>query len=39
MNCGIILTVNYLVSFWWKEKKFIDKFMASQSLSDYFAIQ
>jgi len=37
---GIILTSNYPVSFWWKEKnKFIEKFMASQSLLDYFAIQ
>jgi len=38
---GIILTSNYPVNFWWwKEKdKFIEKFMASQSLLDYFAIQ
>jgi len=32
---GIILTSNYPVNFWWKDK-FIEKFMASL---DYFAIQ
>jgi len=37
---GIILTSNYSVSFWWKEKMhFFEKFVASQSLLDYFAIQ
>jgi len=39
---GIILTSNYPVNFWWKEEINlgpIEKFMASQSLLDYFAIQ
>jgi len=36
---GIILTSNYPVNFWWKERQFIEKFMASQSLLDYFVIQ
>jgi len=41
MNIGIILTFYYQVSFWRKEKKdkFIAKFMATQRLLDYFAIQ
>ena len=37
---GIILTSNYPVNFWWKEKiNLFEKFMVSQSLLDYFAIQ
>jgi len=40
MNSELIFTFNYQVNFWSKEKdKFIENFMASQSLLDYFAIQ
>ena len=38
MKPEYILTLNYQVNFWSKEKnKFVEKFMANQSLLDHFA--